>query len=734
MASEVSMSSAAIIPWERRSDLVVRPRRDDDRGGCVVKDPIALRFYQLGEEEQFLWSRLDGRQSVAALCAAFAERFLPRQLSPEELQRFVAQLVSMGLVISRQPGTAALVAHRRERTAWLQRIPTLTNVLAIRFRGVNPDRWLTHALPTVDWCFSRPAAIAAGTLVLSALLLVLLRFNEFLHRWPEEIAQWTAQDAATLAVLLGTTKILHELGHAFACKRSGGHVPELGVMLLIFTPCLYCNVSDAWLLRSRRQRMLIGAAGMIVEVVLAAAATWLWWWSAPGTLHVLSLQLALMCGVNTLLINGNPLLRYDGYFLLSDALDIPNLQQQSNEALGRLLRPWLTGVGEPLPRGRSRALEQGLRVYAVLAGLYRLLVLFGILWLVDHWLEPQGYRVLAQGIMLATITTVGWGWLWGGIALWGSITSDPERRPRAIRRGLIGLGLGLFLFWLPIPHRVAAPIVIEPREARGLHVTLGGRLEQLVAPGTVVQAGDPIARLTNPMVERAQARATANLERATQTVQTLERRRIADAQASIQLPAALSALDDARQRFHEQATAAARLTLTAPCNGTFFSSPARAGQSNSSQLPFWSGDVGAPRNTGCWLEPGTTLGVVGDGSACSAIAYLPQSEVADLAIGQTVRVSVETQPGAFLTGRVVELAAARTPTLPGALALRLKLPAIPTAEGAHLVGTWYRARIDFDQTTSSFVRQAAGTASFVVPPQSLATRIQRWWSVTFPSF
>lgn len=131
------------------------------------------------------------------------------------------------------------------------------------------------------------------------------------------------------------------------------------------------------------------------------------------------------------------------------------------------------------------------------------------------------------------------------------------------------------------------------------------------------------------------------------------------------------------------------------------------------------------RNAGCWIEPGTTIGAVGDGAACSAIAYLPQSEVADLAVGQTVRVSVETQPGAFLTGRVVELAAARTPTLPAALALRLKLPAVPTGDGAQLVGTWYRARIDLDQTSPSLVRHAAGMASFVVPPQSLATRFQR---------
>ncbi len=153
---------------------------------------------------------------------------------------------------------------------------------------------------------------------------------------------------------LAVVKVLHELGHALTCKHFGGDCHEIGVLLLFFTPCLYCNVSDAWLFPGKWPRIAVSAAGIAVEVFLAAIATFLWWFSIPGVFNTLCLNIMIVCSLNTLLINGNPLLRYDGYYVLADLLDVPNLGQQSRWLLGRLLAGFFLGSDPPPDRGASQ--------------------------------------------------------------------------------------------------------------------------------------------------------------------------------------------------------------------------------------------------------------------------------------------------------------------------------------------------------------------------------------------
>ena len=154
-----------------------------------------------------------------------------------------------------------------------------------------------------------------------------------------------------LAIALITTKALHELGHALACKHYGGECHELGLMLLVFTPCLYCNVSDSWMLPSKYQRAFIGFAGMYVEIFLASIATFIWWYSDPsGVLSNVCLRVMFISSVSTLLFNGNPLLRFDGYYVFSDAIEIPNLATRAARYYGYLVRRHLLGVdGERSP-------------------------------------------------------------------------------------------------------------------------------------------------------------------------------------------------------------------------------------------------------------------------------------------------------------------------------------------------------------------------------------------------
>lgn len=728
------MTAAALIPWRRRTDLVVRARREDGTGGYVVKDPIALRYFQLGDEEYFVWSRLDGRQTVESLCRAFGEWFLPRQLSTDELQRFVMQLIAQGLVLGEHGGTASLLDQRQQRLRWQQVTSQSLNPLAIRFRGINPDWWLTQLLPWCRWMFS-PWFLMAGTLLwLSAVLLWLFHAGDFLRRWPEEAAQWTVQDLGTIAFTLAAVKVIHELAHALTCKRWGGHVPELGVMLLCFTPCLYCNVSDAWLLRSKWQRIAVSAAGMIAEGFLAAAATWLWWASAPGAFHGLCLQIVFVCGVSTLVFNSNPLLRYDGYFILADWLDRPNLQQQASAALSRSCRSLLTGHPLPLTRGVTHRQEWGLAVFAVSSMLYRLFVVIGIMWAVYRWLEPQGYGVIAKAIIGCTLLMIVWGLL-ASVAVaakeWQSQPSG-DRWTSAFRGGLI-LVLLVMAALVPLPCRVSAPVIIEPAGAASIPVTSPGRLESLTFPGQVVTTGAVVARLSHPGIERELTRSKHEVARAQAHLLSIERRQLVDPQIGLQKSAAEQSLRDLQDRFAQRQRESARLSPSATQDGIFWPAADRPQHRDSGRLPKWSGSLHDSQNTGCWIETGTNVGVIGPGDRFEAVAYLPQHSVNDLRVGQAVRVVLDAAAGIVWGGHLAELAVAETPALDPAVALRLGLPTTATPLGAQLVGTWYRARIELQPGSLPPIRRLGGTASIAVDAKSTWRRVTEWLWVTFPN-
>ena len=281
-------STTRPVSLRRRGDLVVNRQVHQGQAWWVVKDPIALAYFRFRPEEYALLDMLDGKTSLEALKERFEARFPPRRITVEELARFVATLHRSGLVIGDRPGQGPQLFERRRQRIWKQWMAWLSNIMSLRFRGIDPD-WLLERLdPWFGWLFSPPAIVAALAFVASALLLVLVNFDVFRAKLPEFHQFFAAGNWLYLAVALAVTKVLHEFGHGLSCKHYGGECHEMGMMLLVFTPCLYCDVSDSWMLPSKWKRAAIGAAGMYVEVIIAAIATYLWWNSHAeiGRAHV----------------------------------------------------------------------------------------------------------------------------------------------------------------------------------------------------------------------------------------------------------------------------------------------------------------------------------------------------------------------------------------------------------------------------------------------------------------
>ncbi len=311
-----------------RPDLVLYCLRGIKRRTWGVKDPLSLRYYQLAEAEYFILRNLDGQTTLNQLRERFERQHRPNTLSADELFAFVRNLHSQGLITAETTGQASVLFARREESQRRKILGALANPLAIRFRGVDPDRFLAWLAPRTRWLFSPWFLSGCCLLMIAALLLVAMRFDDVRSRFPALSQVWRSSNLVWLALAVAATKIVHEMAHALACKHFGGECHEMGVMLLAFTPCLYCNVSDVWTLASVRQRVVVSAAGMFAECTLAAVCAFMWWASEPGLLHDLCLNLMLVASVSTLVFNGNPLLRYDGYYILSDLLSVPNLAQR----------------------------------------------------------------------------------------------------------------------------------------------------------------------------------------------------------------------------------------------------------------------------------------------------------------------------------------------------------------------------------------------------------------------
>ena len=469
-------SSARPLPLVMRRDLTIRSMRMRGRLLWVVKDPVAMRYYQLREEEYFVLRQLDGRVSSDEIQARFERRFAQRQLESPRLQAFLARLHREGLLVSLASGQGSeLLARRKKlvRQAWLEGV---SNILALRLRGVDPDRFLGRVAPWFGWLFSRWFLASSGLLIGSAIGLVVIHFETLRQRLPDFHAFFGAGNLVWLAVAVGLAKVLHELGHALACRHFGGRCHEIGIMFLVFTPCLYCNVSDAWLMPNKWRRIAIGAAGMGVEMVLAAVATFVWWWTGPGLLNGLCLDLMFVCSASTLLFNGNPLLRYDGYYILSDWSETPNLQEQASQVVRRWWVRWAFGIETPADRLAPDGGEGWLALYAVAATAYRLFVVIAILWFLERVLKPYGLEALAH---VATLVVIG-----GMIAVplargakwfWDRQRSEPLQWSRFIVRGggvAIVVGAwpafpGLIIFRSP-PRlsRAGRPACMSPCPAR----------------------------------------------------------------------------------------------------------------------------------------------------------------------------------------------------------------------------------------------------------------------------
>lgn len=731
---EVANTLPVRIALRRRADLVVNEQTARGVSMWVVKDPLVLKYYRFSEEEFTIWSLLDGRATDTAISSELQARFPLCELDEIDVRSFAESLYLNGLAIGDVPGQGQHLLARRKKRQQQRFLQTCLNLLSIRFRGIDLTWFLNLLYPLFRWFFCRTAIFVVAAIAAVASAIAFLNFDLLSSQVLTMHEFFGPGSWLLLACTLAITKMLHELGHALACKHCGGECHEIGVMLLVLTPCLYCDVSDSWLLPNKWHRAAIAAAGMYVEVTLASIAMFVWWLSAPGVLHYLSLQVILICSVSTLLFNGNPLTRYDGYYILTDLVEMPNLRQQSRAALKTLLVRICIGLSDPADEAESHS--PWLIVYGIASLIYRWMLLAGILWFLHGFFEERGLEVCWHLIATLTIGSAVLMPLWNFICyvLQQEVLTQMNRKRLLVTGSVIALALGTF-FLVPFPQRVVCTFETRARHSVPIYAAHDAAVECVhIVPGQSVVARERLADLQNLDLQLEVARLTSEKSSQSFRVMNLKYERFQDEEAMESLPQATEMLAATNEQLKERQADLATMTILAPHSGIVLAPPRREHPSEAKVLPVWSGTPLDKVNQGAILRAGEVICEIVSPNQWEAVLIIDQAEIENVQAGQSVRLLLDAMPLTSMNGKIAEIAQEKLDVSPESLSIQAggQLPTHTDRLGiAHPSSASYSARVPIENSATSLAVGLRGTARISVGNATLASRLWQYLCRTF---
>ncbi|MEZ5663988.1 MAG: HlyD family efflux transporter periplasmic adaptor subunit [Burkholderiaceae bacterium] len=683
-----------------RDELKLLPAAPNDDGtpAWVIQDPVRNRFYRIGwlEFELLLnWADSDAGTLIRAVNAQ-----TPLNVTVDDVRQLLGFLADNELL--RLDGPAD-VDRVRARHARMRKSPMewlLHNYLFFRVPLLRPQRWLASVAPWLAWLQTRQTAWAIGLLSLLGLYLVSRQWDTFSHTLVDHLT-WSGLVGYALALVVAKT--FHELGHAFAATRHGVRVAHMGVAFLVMFPMLYTDTGESWRLKDPRHRLSIASAGMVVELALAGLATLAWSLTPDGALRNGLFFLATTSWLLTLAVNASPFMRFDGYFILSDLLDIPNLHERAGALARTWLRRFLLGFRDSWPESFEPARRRWLIAFALTTWIYRLTVFLGIAVLVYVFF----FKVL--GLFLMAVELV---WFIGKpvmkeLKVWYARRGDIRVSRRWVALALLVAG-GLMLL-LPIQTRVQAHGWLRAEEQQLLYAPFEAQLGRL--PDTRnFRTGDVVFALDSRLLGIDQ-------EKARQLAWARERQMagllgLPDGESQRQLLASQKALHEAQERASTEQRG--RLILRAPFDGELH-------------------DLDPDLAEGVWVRSLQPLAMLVNPSRWVVDAFVAEADLSRIAVGQAVRVRQVVDPVVWLDGHIAAIDVARTTALPSAMLDASHggpLATVPGPAGPHQQrvpvarDALFRVRIALDEPVSG-QRLSLVRVQIEGHPQALIDRVLR---------
>lgn len=596
-------------------------------------DPVRNRFFRIGWLEFEMLTRWHSGSKIATVCAQIKHETI---LQPEidDVLSLLSFLEGNELLQSSQASQRKkLQSHQRKQTVWQW---FLHNYLFFRVPLIKPNAFLQSTAPYLDFVFRPTFFICVGAIALLGMWRVLDQWSAFTSTF---MYFFSWQGLALYGIALGLTKTIHEFAHAYTAKHYGLHVPTMGVAFMMLWPLLYTDTSEGWKLNSRRARLAIGGAGVVAELLLAGVAALAWSVLPEGGLKSAAYVLAAVTWISTLAINLNPFMRFDGYYLAMDAVDMPNLHQRSF-AFGKWwLRKVIFGIDMPLPEPEFESNRRWLIAFAYATWLYRLVLFLGIAAAVYYF-----FFKLAGVILFAV--EIGWFVvrpIWQEAKAW--ITLKPYWQARRVWLSSAVLLLLLLICAIPWRAEITAPGLAQAVQHTRVFPSMAAQVKQVrVQEGQQVRAGDVLFDLQSPeliaqavMVQARIAGLEAQLERAISNASLIERVPLWQQE----LQAAQSAL----QSLNEES---ARLQVKAPHAGVVR-------------------DVDSGLYVGAWLAPQRILARIVDHSQLQAQVYVSETDVSRIKPGAKARIVTHRADSHTFSATVESIDNTATHVLPHAM-------------------------------------------------------------------
>ncbi len=469
----------------------------------VLQDSFDNQFHRFTPAAYQFLSRLRADRTVQEVWEECLEASPEQAPTQPELIRLLTQLYQANLLQTQMPPDAAKLLERHDKREQRKTFSTLLNFLFIKVPLCDPDAFLKRCVPLLGWLLTPWAALGWLMAIVAGLKIAGENWSELSSAGESVFAP---DNFLLLYAAFIVTKAIHEFGHAFLCRALGGEVHRIGVMFMIFSPMPFVDATSSWAFRSRWHRILVASGGMIFELAFAALAAWVWSTTGPGTLHRFAYNSMVVASVSTLLFNLNPLLRFDGYYILSDLLELPNLASRSLQEVRYAWERWICGAHRPTTVAHSQRERAWLIVYGVSSAIYRVVLSLAIvLYIGDRFFE-LGLLLAIFFLFSTTVLPVT-----KFVRYLAASPSLARCRPRAwvSAGGLTALIVG-FLGLAPMPERFRAPGVVEAENFSGVYAAADGFVEKVLArsSGEVVQSA-PLVRLRNPELEINLAQAEA---------------------------------------------------------------------------------------------------------------------------------------------------------------------------------------------------------------------------------
>ncbi len=690
-----------LIRPSRRNDLEVICRSAGDamtNGEWVVKDPVQLNYFFLDQIQHWLFERMNGSFSLKETQQAFGDAFSGAKISEQQLLNFCARLSRDGLLSESLSGEKLSQRQQQQKKRSLHKLPL--SLMAVRLPGLNAGSVITLANLLFGWIFSPLCVLIAFAWLAVAFCFGIQFFDDIVWALPS-LANVGFADIVMLMFCVSAVKVVHELAHAVCCRRMGAECKEIGLMFLVFSPCLYCNVTDSWMLPNKWKRIAVAAAGIYMELLIASASLFLWYYAETAILKSLFLNLMIVCSVSTLLVNGNPLMRYDGYFILSDLVGIPNLSHQSrNRTWGWIAKPFVS-TRQNIGSQSKAANSVFLIAYHIASVAYRVFILTIIFLVCYAFLEPIGLQNVASVAAIVYVACLMSGFFFAFIPMLQHKKRQGGRNWGGILTVLILVcGVAYFVSSIKVPYSVNTLARIEFNEVAICTAKASGTLEWTLNEGEDVREGMPIARLIESDLALEKTRLTNKLQIARLRVENLKSRSGIDPDSRIELPSAESELIGLRDELAMFDQRQKDLELLAPISGMVVETLKETNADTSSmKLATWQGSALQKSNRGCAIEQGETICLIGKRSDWKVFLLIDEQK-RDLIFGGekvTLRTSLERNKSYVGTvGKIFTDAVEGEG--PGERQFRAELLLEePIAIGFH--GAVGKARVTFDEQT-----------------------------------